>query len=282
MRVIHWLDIEPPGGQFHVARTTLTAALAGAPHRHNFAEVFWVERGPGWHWINSQRRRLEVGDLIFMRPHDRHELGAAAGGKMTITNVAFPIGQFEEIQRRYVRQPGWPWEGGLLPTRLSLSAQQIEPLRQWADGASMLTQTQLDLHWFLLGLLRLATQANQPNDLPDEKLRALPPWLVEAVRRFQNPRQLPGGVAELARLAGKSADHVNRCVARCLGMTAGKLVLHLRMQQAAKLLRLTDRPISQIAAECGMENLSHFYLRFGQHFSCPPHRYRRREQAMVH
>ena len=53
------------------------------------------------------------------------------------------------------------------------------------------------------------------------------------------------------------------------------------MEHAARMLAGSDDSISQIALECGLENLSHFYRMFRGHYALTPRAYRRRNQVDI-
>jgi AraC-like DNA-binding protein len=61
---------------------------------------------------------------------------------------------------------------------------------------------------------------------------------------------------------------------RHLGMTGTEFVNEARLQHAARELRLSDRPIAEIALDCGYDNLGYFYRRFKARFGRPPRQYR--------
>jgi len=281
MNTIYWSSIAPPGGRFHVARGVYSSTSPFQEHKHDFLELFWVEQGPGVHWINGQRLRLDVGDLILVRQRDCHTFSVRGDNVLTLVNVAMPARHVEALRERYGHElEPWPWDGeGSLPTRWRLEMAQMQMLSAWAAGVSMINQPAMELDWFLTTLLRLGRPRAAG---PVRSVRGpLPDWLADAIERFSSPAHLPNGVSGLAALAGRSPEHLNRVVRRCTGMTAGQLVNELRMEYAARELRMTCRPILDIAADVGLSNVGYFYASFRRHFGLPPRRYRMREQKMM-
>ncbi|MCC6682884.1 MAG: helix-turn-helix domain-containing protein [Phycisphaeraceae bacterium] len=278
-QTLRWKDFRPAGGRFHLARKTIAAAGSRLRHDHDFAELFWVNAGPGTHWINGRHLRLDGGDLIFIRPADVHDFGAYHGHPLTLTNVAFDRRELETLRRRYGRTVAiWPWCKGALPLRVRPDADTLSQMDQWAMSRAMRPHLLLDLHWLLLTVLRAAEHAPPP---AANRTQPAPAWLNEALDRFWQPRHLANGVQGLADLAGRSPEHVSRTVRRHLGLTAVAWISQRRMAYAARELAMTQRPILEIAADCGLTDLSYFYHRFKSHFGQSPGSYRRRQQAVI-
>ena len=58
--------------KFHIARVNITSSQDLSLHSHDYAEILWVEKGTGIHHVNGHQFRLSPGDLIMVRPKDRH------------------------------------------------------------------------------------------------------------------------------------------------------------------------------------------------------------------
>lgn len=264
-----WRDETVDGStQLRVVRHALRAGQAFANHTHEFAEVFWCETGTGMHVVNGQQIPIQSGDVVFVRPDDVHSGHAVSRSGFTFVNVSFPAEPMRAFAARYP-DVEWPWRNGPLPLQVRLSPRRMERLHQWTAELSAPGQRRLDLECFLLDIARLVTQPAE-NDVS----AGLPVWLREAVEVFADPRHLSGGTARLAHLAGRSQAHLNRLVRASQGRTATDLVNIVRMKWAATALRMSDRPIADIATTCGLTHLGHFYALFKEHFRVTPRRYR--------
>ena len=78
----------------------------------------------------------------------------------------------------------------------------------------------------------------------------------------------------LAREADLNEFQFARLFQRGLGKSPHRHVLHLRLQNAARLLSETRRTVSEIALLCGFNSASHFGAAFRQHYSQSPSEYR--------
>jgi AraC family cel operon transcriptional repressor len=89
------------------------------------------------------------------------------------------------------------------------------------------------------------------------------------------------GTRGLARLAGRSPEHLTRELRARLGITATDAVNEARLEHAAVQLRATTRKIVDISLECGFQGLGHFYRTFRKQFGATPSVYRERHQTII-
>lgn len=81
-------------------------------------------------------------------------------------------------------------------------------------------------------------------------------------------------VCTLARLCAFSPFHFHRVMRACLGEPVGAFIVRTRLQAAARLLRYTDLPVSDIAYEVGSDTPSSLTKSFGKLFGLSPQEYR--------
>ena len=92
----------------------------------------------------------------------------------------------------------------------------------------------------------------------------------------------PGGTWSVQTLAAKVALSPSRFAARfkaTLGESPMSYVSQWRIQVASRLLDRTDKPIREIAADVGYENLAAFNRAFKRHLKVPPGGWRARHGA---
>lgn len=73
--------------------------------------------------------------------------------------------------------------------------------------------------------------------------------------------------------------HFHRVFTSYFGETPHRYVTRLRLQRAATLLRGTDRPVTDVATDCGFESAGSFTTLFTRHFGVPPSRFRKNREA---
>lgn len=74
----------------------------------------------------------------------------------------------------------------------------------------------------------------------------------------------------IARSAALSASECLRCFHATIGVTPIQYVRRLRVQKAAQLLKSTQEKISDIAAQCGFQDMSYFAKAFREIMGCTP------------
>jgi AraC family cel operon transcriptional repressor len=64
-------------------------------------------------------------------------------------------------------------------------------------------------------------------------------------------------------------------------LSCTKLILARKLGRAARQWRMTDRPILDVAMDCGLGNLAYFYRLFQRRYGLTPRHYRLRQQTVV-
>jgi AraC family cel operon transcriptional repressor len=257
----------------------LLAAAPGNPHDHNFHELFWVEANGGIHWINGRPVPLRVGDLVLIRASDTHAFSTGpSGAPLRLVNFAFFAHIWTDLRRRYFgRAPVFFSNPSLAARTYALEEFQLAAIRQAAGLLRSGLRDRLQTESFLLGVLSLLQARGFHLGAG-----TAPGWLREACAVIGRKPNFAGGMPALARLAGRSPEHVAREFRRHLGRTPTDVINEARMSYAADRLATSEEAIVAIALDCGLENLGHFYRLFHARFGCTPRAYRLRQRAVVY
>jgi AraC family transcriptional regulator len=86
-------------------------------------------------------------------------------------------------------------------------------------------------------------------------------------------------LGDIAGAVGLSPAYLTRQFKASTGMAPHQYLVRLRLERAKRLLRETDRSISQIAFECGFSYREHMARYFGQLVGTPPTAFRRAMRA---
>lgn len=279
MKTIRWRDIGA-GGDCRATSGRLCGPDAFPLHRHDFPEVFWVTHGSGTHRINGEERPLHAGVLVLMRPADAHGFSSDSAG-ILVENVAIRPGVLDGVRRRYFLNDDkfWNRPDARVPEHYELVPDQLQQMKAAFQQLSFGPQQSFHAGRFLMNLLHLVHF--EPSSV-DARRRAahpgLPDWLANALAIWPEARHFADGTAALARLAGRSPEHVARVMRACTGRTPTEWLNEERMNHAAKQLEVTDRKVLDIAMDCGFDSLGHFYSVFQREHGCPPRAYRMRFQ----
>lgn len=268
-----------PSDSFHINRPFIERTAPKAFHDHEFFECFWILSGGCTHYINGVIARVETGTLVFIRPADVHAFQNIDGPPCQMINVAFTADTAAHLRSRYTVELGgrFFWSEERMPASFQLDPAQLRDLSLLEQGLDRGTRSLARIESFLLMLMTdlLASAAEEPTEAPD--------WLTRACEAIADPVALREGVSALVDLTGRSHEHVSRTFRRLFGQTPSAYVNALRMNVAARRLTESDAPILDIALDCGVEDLSHFYRLFRQTHGISPMRYRRRTRVdLVH
>ena len=115
-------------------------------------------------------------------------------------------------------------------------------------------------------LLRLAEEADE-NALPSRMVEALDEYIRNNIGdEISN--------TEIGAIFGYHPFYVSRVLKAKRGVTLRQYVISHRLKNAKRLLELTDRPIADIAEECGFKDASYFTKTFRESFGVTPKDYR--------
>lgn len=82
-------------------------------------------------------------------------------------------------------------------------------------------------------------------------------------------------LSELAKLAGMSPRYFCRAFSAMTGKTPMAYLNYYRIENAGERLRLTDSSITEIALECGFNDMSYFSKQFKKYKNATPSQYRK-------
>jgi AraC family transcriptional regulator, dual regulator of chb operon len=271
MHRLHIGAFLPRGDVCHVATTVLKAGETFTEHDHDFYEVFLIVDGAGYHRVNGRRIAVRSGDLVLIRPPDRHTFMLDQRGRMSLTNVAFPAAWFGHISRL------WPdpreinrWIRAASPPTRATSAGGRAALEQLLlELAPATGPRHLLLARFCLEALRLLRQKTDDISPP-------PPWLEKCVQAMERPENLHCAISFFQRLSGRSPEHLARLCRRNFGTPPTGLLNRARIRHAQRLLLQSDAKVIDIAYACGFENLGYFHRVFRRLSGCTPRRWRLR------
>jgi AraC family transcriptional regulator of arabinose operon len=156
------------------------------------------------------------------------------------------------------------WPGGQAQRRIVTG---LTDAIRWAD--SVLAQGELlSLNAFESVLLWCASQSGSAGRIDDRLLRAID--LIDRDLRADLD------VTRLARVGNLSVSRFAHLFRSQLGVSPQRFVERRRLDAAARLLDLTSRPVSSVAAEVGFANPLYFSSRFRRQTGLSPTAYRRR------
>lgn len=265
-------DILADGTKIRLTRATLAPTRPRTLHDHDFYELFWVQNGKVRHHLSDQTDTLGEGDVVFLQPGQTHALQGRGEHALVVSLCIHP----ETINALVARHPSvdghlfWAASGPIQTRR------DIRQLAALNHAAVLLENSPCDTlaaEAFLLPLCADLTAAAFSKDIPD--------WLATACTAAKTPEVFRNGSAGLVAVTGKAHPHVSRMMRKHLGQTPSDYINHIRMDHAARALTTDNEAISEIAAGCGIPNMSHFHKLFRAAHGLTPLQYRQKFQKQV-
>jgi quercetin dioxygenase-like cupin family protein len=262
----------------HLARVTIYSRKDISMHSHDFAEVFWVEAGSGIHLVNGREIRLEPGDLVMIRPNDKHTFTSTKRGKgLTIMNLAFSTDTLKYFRKRYFPRIGhYFWTEDVLPFSISVDRTVIRQISHRAEECFRFRSSMIHLDSLLLFIFR--SISDNENLVVKSQV---PSWLANAIQDFSTPDMFQQGYVGFVGMCKKNIHHVNRTVRKVMNKSLSDLIAELRMNFAAKQLVITNVPIKAICSDCGFNSMAHFYKTFRKVYQVTPSDFRKINQNVV-
>lgn len=250
--------IRNPLCNVHKSQGTLPATRL---HYHDFYQIYFLIKGKLIHHREGSEHLLQSGDCFILPPNTPHWIERV--GKDTL----FYSFSFREE---------------FLPRKLSVPCLTDMTL----DSAALIRAEKL------LGCALEEFEAQQPGW--EDALRGMLTAVLAMVSRTEGTRRARqqedtitdciqyihenlGSVLlleELRRRYHLSASTFYRQFRRRTGESFREYVQGKRIERACLLLRQTQLPLSQIAAQCGFGNYSGFYRAFRERTGIPPREYR--------
>lgn len=262
---------EASGRPYHAALVTKPAS-AGITAAHGHADYFEfmaVVAGQGNHVLPVGVQELRAGDVVLVRPEDRHAMQGTGPDGMRFVNVAFPA----ESWRAFTDIAGLPAATGVEPPQWRLdgtAAAHAGALFGRILDSFHHRPTTLDVLRFWTDLVELLWERSTTLDATQP-----PEWLVRVRAEMEREEHLCQGVPRMLELASVSAAHLSRSMRRYHGTTPTRFVADLRLRRATELLGTTSESVTRIAHRCGFSSQSYFTRCFGDAHGVSPREYRR-------
>lgn len=256
------------------------------PHRHQFFEMVLVVRGRARHKVGNETMTVSEGELLLMshqRPHS-YEL---IGEPFDVVNVCFdpsllyPGFSLDHYQSFRLFRPFFgpsdtsvrfrPDEKIFL--RLLDLALHLVALRQRSADFFFRESLQTGLLSILQALSSAYESANP--SLPEENQ-----FLKKVLETIPALGSEKISLARLAKSFGLSPFTFSRRFKKMVGESLPVFVNRMKIEKSKKLLRESPLSVTDVALECGFENLSHFHRLFKTSTGLTPGVFQKREASL--
>ena len=248
-------------------------------HCHDYVEVVYMCSGTTTHIVNGKTIRLQQGELLFLSQSARQEILRAEENDIAVNFVVLPeffqealsiIGEEATPLRRFLLDCLFEQNSG--PGYLLFQVSDNISIQNLVDNLifSLLydTPNRRKVSQMTMTLLFLQLLGHTDKLVWDSQEEIL------QVLRYVDEHYVDGSLHEAAALLHSDVSSLSREIRRKSGKTYTELVQEKRLNQAAFLLRTTDRKVEDIALAVGYENISYFHRIFRKEYGVSPRQFR--------
>ncbi len=252
-------------------------------HWHSYYEVeFCIDGGDGIQRINGVTDTIEKGVLTFLSPKDFHSINITNGRIHMLTFSFFShVLSPEMINLITENSP---------PFRLKLEGENFERMlaayRELAEEDKRTDSFRNRAIKYRIGLIcldimRLAAENKEENKESDLSIKENKTFnlIINEVLPYIDAHiseQLPRD--EMAAKIHLNPAYFSEVFKKRLGISYSEYLINLRMAQAVRLLKYSDKSVIEIMNEVGYNSPSAFYNQFKKYYQIMPGDVKRHER----
>lgn len=254
-------------------------------HCHDYYEIFITLSDAVEHNVNGKKVILKRGDLVFIRPNDKH-LYSFKGTNFTFINFAFDTETYNLLKNYLKTNKFLILESLEYPPVVNISETEIE----WVlSGITKINQIDVDNNdgkrtEFRIFLLKIFSKFFLNNNFEEIFKSDIPYWISHFYNISQQIAVFSLPYSEFVAKSGKSREHLMRCFKKAYGISVSEFQHQLRLNYVANMLVSSSKKIIDIFLEAGYEDVSWASVLFKKKFGKSPSLYRkeRTQQSLGH
>ncbi len=253
-------------------------------HQHPEYELVLITRGAGLRMIGDNIDRFKKSDLIFLGPYLPHEWRCdekyfGQSGTFLGEGIVIQFSQ-DSFGKQFLELP----ENSYLKSFFSKARQGCQIFGTSRDNIisvmnKMITMESTERLYALFSIF------NYFSDLKEFRLLSSPAFMgsfkanakepiQKAVQYILQNFQKQVKISDLLEISNMSSTTFFNSFKKMYRMTFKRYLLNIRIGYACRLLGEETMNISEIAYECGFENLSNFNRQFRVIKNCSPREYK--------
>jgi AraC-like DNA-binding protein len=249
-------------------------------HMHDTFELYYLMSGERNYFIKDRLYQLRKGDIVFIPKYELHRTLAAGTPHHDRFLIEFSERLFREtIGESYDEILLHPYLRGIRTFRPKPEEQLVldgivyriirdlkHPQTAHALQVKLLA---IDVMLFLARCLERYAEDDSESDPPIHRK-------ISDIAAYINTHYMrPLTLAQLSETFSLSPHYISRIFKEKTGFSFIQYLTYVRIGEAKRLLRESDRKVLEIADQVGFENLAHFNRVFKQTVQLSPSQYRR-------
>lgn len=266
-----------PFSSYRFVRKERVVAL----HWHPEVEILYIIDGQMKVNVAEEQYILNSGDIFFINPKELHGMSAVEREVEYYVMVFYPS-LFQYQGKHFLEQDLiMPLVNGSVrfPRLLQPEHEKydyIQPMvhRIFYEDAEARTMIYADLTRLFCVLLQEKLMDKQTNYEEYEHSERI----KKCIRYMEQHQKQKISLSELASLVHMSPNYFCSYFKKYTGVSPFTQLNYIRIKSAESMLLKSDKPILQIAEECGFENVSFFIRKFKEIMGSTPSAYRKRAE----
>ncbi len=256
-------------------------------HWHGEFEINYILRGQGEFICGNERFHAKKGDVLIILPNMLHAAYPAADSDLIYQALVFHSAMLGAgMGDRCAASSIHPLIGGKIRVAAMVVPGEAENGKEigraaeriFSCTAGSIPHADLLMKSELMRLFWLTDEESiYKEDTGVNYGEIIRPALEFMAKNFRKNIS----VAELADITHLSKSYFMSCFKESAGVGAIEYLIQLRINAACEALSTTEKRISEIAFDCGYDNLSNFNRQFKKATGQTPNEYRRQSMRLV-
>ena len=272
------LDKEFP---FQISEVELNQANSrpGTWHWHSYFEITWVLEGKGNYFVNGQEYTMEKDDIIIFNNVEPHGWKLLGGNMKLLVMIFSPefvaekIFLFEAVYvkpfvERVINFKNCVGREEKVNEEIRISIREI--YQEWnerKEGYPLMIKA--NVLRILTMLIRAYQDETKSGEMLKEKKNAMK-RLEQAFTYINDHYCEKITLEEVAASVYMSSNYFSSYFRRVANISFSDYVTRLRVNRAREMLRENGANVTEIAMECGFNNISNFYRLYKKHMGKTP------------
>ncbi|MCK4923297.1 MAG: helix-turn-helix domain-containing protein [Bacteroidales bacterium] len=265
--------------------------LTEVEHFHDFHELVFIVKGKGIQVIEQNEYLVSAGDVFALQGNQRHFFKDASG--IEIVNVMFDpqsekklissfIQKLEGYNALFILESNYRAQYHF-KNKLHLNRSELAKLEFILNSMIQEQENKLEGYHCLLQnkfeelIILLSRHYSMLESTEAKSLVRIGKVIDYLENNFVEKIYLD----EISEMTFMSSRNFQRIFKKAVGLTLFQYINHIRLQNARKLLRKTETPISEVAIESGFTDSNYFTKCFKKEFNCTPINFRMRNKSSL-
>jgi AraC family L-rhamnose operon transcriptional activator RhaR len=245
-------------------------------HAHDFIEISYVASGAGIHVIGEKEYEVKKGDLFFINynmPHEFRSLNQSNSQSLIINNCVFKpefidstlaeCKNFYDIAKHLLFRSLFPKdiEPNIDFKLIDIDTKDIEAIyKKMSKEFSKKESGYMELlRLYVMELMIIIFRTmDKVKQIPDKDTNSNMMVVEKIIEHLQNNYCNSLNLQDLSMMFFLSPNYISRLFKEFTGNTLTEYIQNIRIEEACRLLKETDKKILTISEEVGYKDLKHF------------------------